>query len=251
MPVLVPCRGVGACLQEGIFYCSSMSQPQQRLAMAFGLSWVVVTMWACQIELLRDVKTWDGCDPATAHRKCPWSNPIFVGCAVKMVFVATLPPALLVRRAQWRRCGHTSAPLIDRRFFWLSSVLTLFLLGTSITWVASIPLTLPAVNSALYQLYTPFTYVFSIPILREACSASKTIGVLLALCAVLMILESDAMVSAHQEGNTSAADGRAASNGEGRAQRPSGELLVRRPAMEIAPYAPRALAPQPAAQPSR
>jgi len=43
-------------------------------------------------------------------------------------------------------------------------------------------------NSALYQLYTPFTYIFSILLLREGISASKTIGVIVAVGSVLMII---------------------------------------------------------------
>lgn len=174
-----------------------------------------IIMWASEINLMKDVKTWDPClyalpppslppslppppprrpahsDDGGDHAACPWSHPIFVGVALKMFFVLVLPPGLAAlgwqRRHEWPR-----RPLVDRRFFVLSLALACFMLGASVTWVASIPLTVPSINAALYQLYTPLTYVFSIPILREALSFSKALGVLLALASVLMILLSKA-----------------------------------------------------------
>lgn len=188
----------------------------------------LVTLWACEINLMKAVNSWDPCLRASEptppppalpprmplppspperrrrDRRCPWKHPVFVGVALKMVFVLVLPPALLVRWSQ-RRNKLPPRPLVDRRFFVLSGALSFFLLGASITWVASIPLTLAAINSALYQLYTPLTYVFSIPILRERLSISKSLGVAFALCSVLMIIFSNG----------------AASGGDG----PKGELL--------------------------
>lgn len=99
----------------------------------------VVALWSSEIELMGVIRNW-----CTDETVCPWKHPIFLGVALKMVFVLFLPVALIVR---WRR----ERKLIDRRFFLLSGFLSLLLLGASITWVASIPLTLPAINSALYR----------------------------------------------------------------------------------------------------
>ena len=150
----------------------------------------VVLLWACEINLLKAVSQWDSCLDAVnathpAPRDCPWSNPLYVGVVLKMIFVIVLPPALLARWSLRRGTERARWPLVDRRFFVLSGALSLFLLGASVTWVASIPLTLAAINTALYQLYTPLTYVFSIPILREGLSASKSLGVVVALASVL------------------------------------------------------------------
>lgn len=136
----------------------------------------VVALWASEINLMRAIEGW-----CTEKDKCPWKHPIFLGVALKMVFVLVLPPALAVR---WKR----QRKLVDRRFFWHSGTLSFLLLGASVTWVASIPLTLPAINSALYQLYLPMTYVVSLPILRERCSSSKSVGVGFALGGVLLII---------------------------------------------------------------
>mmetsp|Transcript_45119 Transcript_45119/g.118344 ORF Transcript_45119/g.118344 Transcript_45119/m.118344 type:complete len:441 (-) Transcript_45119:305-1627(-) len=164
----------------------------------------VIVLWASEINLMKSVATWDEClnsaqtaavappAPPTSPQagSCPWKNPVFVGIALKMIFVLVLPPALCVRSRQLLG-ERQKRPLVDRRFFLLSGVLSLFLLGASVTWVASIPLTLATINTALYQLYTPLTYVFSIPILREGLSASKALGVLVALASVLMIIMSN------------------------------------------------------------
>ena len=144
------------------------------------LNFGVVALWASEINLMQAITSW-----CTEPVVCPWKHPVFIGVALKMVFVLVLPPALAVR---WRR----QRQLVDWRYFWLSGWLSLLLLGASVTWVASIPLTLPAINSALYQLYLPMTYVVSLPVLRERCSFSKSLGVLIALGGVLLIIFSGA-----------------------------------------------------------
>ena len=194
---------------------------------ATALALGVVALWACEVNLLKSVKTWDDCQhepsppPPSGEQlattsqgppPCPWSKPVFIGVALKMVFILVLPPALYVRaslllanRGRGSQRQH-SQPLVGARFFRLSGVLTIFLLGSSIAWVASVPLTDPAINTALYQLYTPLTYLFSIPILREAFSPFKSCGVVLAMVSVLLIL-----LSGSSDGSGSGSHGSSAS----------------------------------------
>ena len=198
------------------------------LGIAAALVGGVIACWAGEINLMKAVSTWDPClelppaapsvpplqplppavpsvpplqplpppsvpplQPLTPSppepARCPWKKSIWLGVALKMAFVWLLIPALAMRAYQ-RRGERHSRPLVTRRFFLASGGLTVFLLGASITWVASIPLTLSSMNSALYQLYTPFTYVFSILLLREGISVSKTIGVIVAVGSVLLII---------------------------------------------------------------
>ena len=176
-----------------------------KLAIAAVLVAGMVALWAGEINLLKDVATWDGCMsvtrpplppppspflPTVDRPACPWKHTLFIGIALKMVFVVMLPLALFVRCRQHAKSG-SQVPLVSRRFFLLSAWLSLVLLGASVTWIASIPLTLGSFNTALYQLYTPFTYLLSIPLLREALSVSKILGVLLAMLSVVLIIWSN------------------------------------------------------------
>ena len=102
----------------------------------------VVMLWTCELNLMKGVSKWEHCNvnhfppspPAAPTARldpegCPWHHPVFVGTALKMVFVVLLPPALLARWCA-RRGEIVRRPLVDRQFFLLSGVLALFLLGT-------------------------------------------------------------------------------------------------------------------------
>lgn len=186
----------------------------------------VVVLWAVEINLMQEVKTWDPCllsppPPPTSvsPTACPWVGPFFVGISLKCIFVAALPITLLVRWAQRRRSGEEmllgshaedesrSRPLsLDCRIFGLSGALCLLVLGASFTWCASVPITSAAVNTALYQLSTPMVYLFSIPLLGEGLSVSKAAGVVFAFGGVLCVIFSKGAGDGESGGESGSAE---------------------------------------------
>jgi drug/metabolite transporter (DMT)-like permease len=178
--------------------------PRRRLVVGGLLTLGVVIIWACEVKVLQWVHSNNACldppsppaappppaPPAAPPSGCQhleWDKPFCVGIALKAIWILGLPLVLLRRRLI---DAHPAGSLpLSRRTIIACGGLTLLVQGASVTWVWSVPLTSASLNSAIYQSSCALAYVFSLPLLKEEyLSASKSLGVLLALGGVLLVV---------------------------------------------------------------
>ena len=70
----------------------------------------VVALWASEINLMRAIEGW-----CTEKDECPWKHPIFLGVALKMVFVLVLPPALAESAQHYQAAAANAEALLRRQ----------------------------------------------------------------------------------------------------------------------------------------
>ena len=75
------------------------------------------------------------------------------------------------------------------KVIFLGVIMMLFTQSASATWIASLSLTAVSVNTAIYNVNPLLVYVFSVPILQESLSLTKTVAVLGALVATTMVAQ--------------------------------------------------------------
>jgi len=137
-----------------------------------------VLVWVCQAELLQSIH-----DPG-------WSKPYFQAASLKSVWALTLPIwyVLSTLFSMWSDEITFRRPLKPTcRVVLFSLGLTLLVQTSSATWIASLNLTAVSINSAIYNVNPLLVYVFSIPLLKEACSYAKTSAVLLAVFGTMVV----------------------------------------------------------------
>ena len=133
---------------------------------------VSVFIWVGQAELLQSIHS-DG-----------WAKPYFQAASLKSVWSLTLPVWMVLSKINqafqdeitFRRPLQPSFKVLT-----LCLMLTVLVQASSATWIASLDLTAVSVNSAIYNINPLLVYVFSIPILSEPPSVTKSSAVLLAM----------------------------------------------------------------------
>ena len=131
-----------------------------------------VLIWVCQAELLQ-----------TIHSES-WSKPYFQAASLKSGWVVMLPIWFVLSKINeakqdeitFRRPLRPSLKILG-----LSLGLTILVQASSATWIASLGLTAVSINSAIYNINPLLVYVFSIPILSERASVTKSFAVLIAM----------------------------------------------------------------------
>jgi len=142
-----------------------------------------VFIWVCQAELLQTIAVES------------WSKPYFQAASLKSVWVLTLPIwyALTQFNATWQDEITFRRPLRPScRVVAFSLGLMVLVQSSSATWIASLTMTSVSINSAIYNVNPLLVYVFSIPLLKESCSFTKTSAVLLAMLGTSVVAVGDA-----------------------------------------------------------
>jgi len=146
-------------------------------SLLLGLS---VIIWVAQAELLQDIASDE------------WNKPYAQAILLKSVWAITLPIWYALHTVQKAMQDEITfrRPLKPTwKVIFLGVIMMLFTQSASATWIASLSLTAVSVNTAIYNVNPLLVYVFSVPILQESLSLTKTVAVLGALVATTMVAQ--------------------------------------------------------------
>jgi len=161
-----------------------------------------VLIWVGQAELLQHIQS-------EQH----WSKPYFLAASLKSAWALTLPIWMLLSKFNEAFQNEITfrRPLRPTlRIVLFCAMLTVLVQTSSATWISSLNLTSVSINSAIYNINPLLVYVFSIPLLRERPSVTKTGAVLLAMAGTTIVTLGTA-----SSGAAVASDGAEASAKEG------------------------------------